>query len=336
MEMYFGNDYGGDSVVPREQEPIDRLPSPNSWSQWGVSESQNPMFPAKGFGYTNSTKQEPYFDEGSHYEDYLVENNSSSSSLYQGFSKGSYEQATNTQMDDIFLDSFLEEDSTSKDNHFGQYDLISEQQHGLLAENNLDDMIEELDNESRYYGAESSDTSGRFTFQPSIGQREEEADCHHMPQRSRQKYDLPNKVLLATASSKHDRSGDLEVLQEFERVVTQLSGKSRLCYRDSMYRLAKNSMKHVVQHSSECEENPPTWPIHEESSSYRRQEDVDVGEAETNAIDRTVANLMFCKIDDSGTQEGAVEAGGYHNYNSSLSCDNEEVSMSAQRRQQET
>lgn len=37
MEWYFSSD-GDDLVVPKDMKPIDRLPSPNSWSDWGVSD----------------------------------------------------------------------------------------------------------------------------------------------------------------------------------------------------------------------------------------------------------------------------------------------------------
>lgn len=124
MEWYCGSGVD-DLVVPRDQDPLDRLPSPNSWSLWGVAargsfESTNKYFITQA----SSGEEEPDFRGKGLYEevdmDYSAHEaeQSSDSNLCQGFHNGSLHQATsswespdyelsdlarNNQADDIFM-----------------------------------------------------------------------------------------------------------------------------------------------------------------------------------------------------------------------------------------
>ncbi|GMI90432.1 NIGHT LIGHT-INDUCIBLE AND CLOCK-REGULATED GENE 3 [Hibiscus trionum] len=88
------------------------------------------------------------------------------------------------------------------------------------------------------------------------------------------------------------------VLKELEMVTTQLSNKTRICFRDAFYRLAKNSTQNPValgqQGNLHAQTHSPKWTISEEKIRSGKKETT---ESETNTIDRTIANLTFGKID---------------------------------------
>ncbi|KAK9024012.1 hypothetical protein V6N11_004194 [Hibiscus sabdariffa] len=88
------------------------------------------------------------------------------------------------------------------------------------------------------------------------------------------------------------------VLKELEMVMTQLSNKTRICFRDAFYRLAKNSTQNPValdqQGNLHAQTHSPKWTISEEKIRFGKKETT---ESETNTIDRTIANLTFGKMD---------------------------------------
>ncbi|KAK8552692.1 hypothetical protein V6N13_121075 [Hibiscus sabdariffa] len=88
------------------------------------------------------------------------------------------------------------------------------------------------------------------------------------------------------------------VLKELEMVMTQLSNKTRICFRDAFYHLAKNSTQNPValdQHGHlHAQTHSPKWTISEEKIRFGKKETT---ESETNTIDRTIANLTFGKMD---------------------------------------
>ncbi|XP_039129846.1 uncharacterized protein LOC120265968 [Dioscorea cayenensis subsp. rotundata] len=74
------------------------------------------------------------------------------------------------------------------------------------------------------------------------------------------------------------------VLHKLEGVMTQLSEKTRICFRDALYRLAESSKK------AEYRNRPPAaGEVNCDNSRNLKKG----SESKTNAIDRTVANLLF-------------------------------------------
>ncbi|KAB2594835.1 hypothetical protein D8674_030285 [Pyrus ussuriensis x Pyrus communis] len=130
---------------------------------------------------------------------------------------------------------------------------------------------------------------GDFTTSQFIQCNSEHKDC------------LPVK----TAESSMDGLGGEEssveesVLHELEMVMKQLNEKTRICFRDSLYRLANNSKENQATQSQDGDEameneNPSSWTAQDEtvrSGSKKRTE------SDTNTIDRAVANLMFNEMD---------------------------------------
>ncbi|CAO2820842.1 unnamed protein product [Amaranthus hypochondriacus] len=85
------------------------------------------------------------------------------------------------------------------------------------------------------------------------------------------------------------------VLRNLQTVRNQLNDKTRLCLRDSLYRLAKHSEQQtsrndLVEGFSFNERSMP-----ETSGVCLRSKVMEGAEAGTNCIDRTVASLMFSK-----------------------------------------
>ena len=83
-------------------------------------------------------------------------------------------------------------------------------------------------------------------------------------------------------------------------VMAQLSNKTRICFRDGFYRLAKNSKENPIalnQHGNlHVQTHRPMWTISEEKTRFGRKE---ITELETNTIDRAIANLTFNKMESN-------------------------------------
>lgn len=79
------------------------------------------------------------------------------------------------------------------------------------------------------------------------------------------------------------------VLQELQGVMDQMTENTRICFRDALYRLAKNSKHGVTQYQNAMQRTS--------QSAISRSERTQTRESETNTIDRAIANLMFSKMD---------------------------------------
>ncbi|KAI9112829.1 hypothetical protein K1719_016146 [Acacia pycnantha] len=87
------------------------------------------------------------------------------------------------------------------------------------------------------------------------------------------------------------------ILQDLEMAISQFSGKTRICFRDALYRLARNTQQqHVVQDHNVDLSTQRTAPQTDCSKATRYEEKKPM-ESETNSIDRAIANLMFNKMD---------------------------------------
>ncbi|KAL0709122.1 hypothetical protein Bca4012_016100 [Brassica carinata] len=105
--------------------------------------------------------------------------------------------------------------------------------------------------------------------------------CHDMPLMEEE---VPMKISDLWEYCKDEISTEV-VLQDLQRATEKLTDDTRKCFRDTFYRLAKNS-----QHKSESE-------FLEDRTRYINQQT----EMETNSIDRAVANLTFNKMGSNMT-----------------------------------
>ncbi|KAJ4970971.1 hypothetical protein NE237_004070 [Protea cynaroides] len=94
------------------------------------------------------------------------------------------------------------------------------------------------------------------------------------------------------------RSFEESVLQELEVAMEQLTKSTRLCFRDSFYRLAKSSEQpHVISRTRSGEimmEKHSLSSVHHKTSRFPG---VDAPDYQTSTIDRTIEKLMFDKLD---------------------------------------
>lgn len=93
--------------------------------------------------------------------------------------------------------------------------------------------------------------------------------------------------------SDEEMSMEESILQHLENLTSQLTAQTRICFRDSLYRLADNSKHDAFQSRNAMPNQDSTWFSEEETTESR-----------TNVIDRTVANLLFSNV-GFGASEGS-------------------------------
>ncbi|XVE52329.1 hypothetical protein DITRI_Ditri02bG0114200 [Diplodiscus trichospermus] len=270
MDCYFGSG-SEDLAVPKGQEFADRLPSPESWLKWGFTapghfESLNKCFVAdENLKFNGKLCNDAEFQSSAN-----VKDPSCCLSICGGLSDESLNRAlsscpqSNYQLDD-----------------FARF----EQMNDIF----LNSLVEDLPG--------SEDLHNLFCFSP-------EYECGRIPA-DYLLTDAPVTKILVPPEQKSSNgfvSGEISleesVLQELAMVMTQLSDKTRICFRDAFYRLAKNSKKNPVALNqlgdASVQNHSPTWTISEEKMRSARKETT---ESQTNTIDRTVASLTFNKME---------------------------------------
>ncbi|KAF8009962.1 hypothetical protein BT93_J0825 [Corymbia citriodora subsp. variegata] len=314
MDWYSGNATNV-HVVPKDQEFSDRLPSPNSWHHWGIYSHPTFGSPNK---FLVADEEEIKLNMMSCSETEMQlsphnQHNSSASSTCEDLSSGGFHRnvlsvdmpdcqldlAKADQTDDIFLNSLLI-DSPGNETLDRAYCWCPSYNHGMLPAD--DSCLKVMDSQSISrnsspsisYEIDQGVTTPQFdwcdmdddNFQPTKGL----AQLVKIPCPSEQ-CGVYQPMVDETVSTEE------YVLWELETVMAQLSEKMRICFRDSLYRLADNSKQHPVEaesHSenSSAERSPPWTP----SAKSRRSGNV-AKESETNVIDRAIANIMFNKMD---------------------------------------
>ncbi|KAM7472644.1 hypothetical protein LguiA_010827 [Lonicera macranthoides] len=303
MEWYFAND--DDLVVPKDQEQLDRLPSPDSWSQWGVAKFERPDSPRKPFnGGRNS------YDE--------VDNRSLQ---WAALSREQHEHQLNdiagiNQMDDIFLSSLLEEDNSSTDHLHGSSSYSAKSNYSMLsADNYLSEFMP-----SHTYSMGSSRYLKTHDFSPSVEWNNADI-ATSCPQVKVARGSVPSGQDGVSRYMEEETSPEESVLQELERVTSQLTEQTRTCFRDALYRLAENSKQQKVnstQNGDHFADEDDLMVVDDETFRLGKTE---ATESKTNVIDRTIANLMFNKMEHFSSED--CSAGSSFNLDLHLSGDAE-------------
>ncbi|XVF24511.1 hypothetical protein REPUB_Repub13aG0134300 [Reevesia pubescens] len=330
MDWYFDSCME-DLVVPKDQELADRLPSPESWSKWGLIapgnfESSNKCFVT----YANLTHDKLKFNgklcnDTEFKSSADVKDPSSCSSICGGLSEESLNQASLShsqrdyqlddfarfeQMDDIFLSSLLEDLPSSEDLH-KSFCFSPEYQCGRMPADYLltDVSLGSQSISNNEHGMGSAKYLKTHAFSPSLNLEKEIPALHFIQCKSELKnspmVEAPlSHILVPPEQNSADGfvsegiSLEESVLQELEMVMAQLSDKTRICFRDAFYRLAKNSKQNAVainQHGNlNVGTHSPKLTISEEKIRSGKKE---ATESETNIIDRTIANFTFNKMD---------------------------------------
>ncbi|XP_041014702.1 protein LNK3-like isoform X2 [Juglans microcarpa x Juglans regia] len=336
MDWYYGNGID-ELVVPQYQDISDRLPSPDSWSKWGTTTSERIGSPNKCFlQESNLKEQELSFDGNSLCNEVELDtshdkDDSNGSSICEGLLEGAFYWRSPShdrpdyqlddlegveQTNDIFLSSLLE-DLPEMEAIDESFEFSPESPHcGGLSSDNLD---------SRSMWIDVNNTVGkskypkRHAFSSLMGRDNQDVTAvQFIPCNSEQMDCAPIKFGEDIVSSEQnglnensgqEKSPEESVLEELEMVMAQLTEKTQICFRDALYRLAKNSEHHDMETQEEGgyldTEKPPPWTLHDIKMRPASQKAM---ESETNAIDRAVANLMFNDMDFSVIREHSSSA----------------------------
>ncbi|XP_027341963.1 protein LNK3-like isoform X2 [Abrus precatorius] len=252
MDWYYGsgvNDY----LVPKDQDLLDRHPSPDCWSNWGIS---------------------------------ATEDQSSSSSVCGGLPEQSFQQTAlscdqhNYQlqdlprfepMNDIFLDPTPEDLPCVDDENLDKSTNISPEHQCSGAPGILQKDIAA----SKYVSCSS-----------------ESKDCPDTKA-------LPVNILDSFEQSSNDdgmsEKSSLEefILKDLEMIIGQFTERNRICFRDALYRLARNTEQQDVALDQHGDLNMPKAMPHMDHNEIVRSQHKKPMESETNSVDRVIANLMF-------------------------------------------
>ncbi|CAK7336470.1 unnamed protein product [Dovyalis caffra] len=323
MEWYSGSGID-DFVVPKDQELYDRLPSPESWSKWCTSASESQEFSKMDSKMTEGDLKfngEILRNEVESF--YNGKNQSRGSCTSGGLSEESLPQtalsrdqpdyqlddlAEIEQLDEIFLSSFLE-DLPRNGNLQNSFCFSPEAECGMVsADNPSTDTISDLQSISNDgHGMGSSEYLKTHAFSPSVSWEEGGVAASHFNACDSDQEDwAPVKASRVNVSvpSEHDGTIGLldeetslqkSVLKELETVMAQLNDKTRICFRDALYRLANYSKQHIVEPNQKGDVCIETLCSGEDEKM--RSGGKTTIEMETNTIDRTIANLMFSKMD---------------------------------------
>ncbi|CAG7877789.1 unnamed protein product [Brassica rapa] len=124
--------------------------------------------------------------------------------------------------------------------------------------------------------------------------------CHDMPMKEEAPFtisDLSEENMLDSQYGDELSSEEL-VLQDLQRASGKLTDEARKCFRDTFYRLARNSQEKFDSVSTNTEEfyMPASRYAYGDSTRMSREEEI---ESETNSIDRAVANLTYNKMESN-------------------------------------
>ncbi|KAE9620852.1 hypothetical protein Lalb_Chr01g0007431 [Lupinus albus] len=87
------------------------------------------------------------------------------------------------------------------------------------------------------------------------------------------------------------------ILQNLEMAIAQFTGKTRICFRDALYRLARDTKQQNLVENLDGDLNIQESMPHEVLNETMRSEDKEAMETDTNNVDRAVANLMYNKME---------------------------------------
>uniref|UniRef100_A0A0A9D7A8 Protein LNK3 n=1 Tax=Arundo donax TaxID=35708 RepID=A0A0A9D7A8_ARUDO len=206
---------------------------------------------------------------------------------------------------DIFLSQFSDEEMRSMDAPFEALDMFPDSMHRLLSyENMLSGVLtcsEHEDVKLDRNGIDTIDICGFPLFSHDL--QNDSRNCAE-PNSSEIPADPASKDKAGVSMTKRNRSmTDAEsapgfealVLEELEDVVIQLTKKTRICVRDAFYRLAESSKAKCSTANGSAEAGNSRQSFQQPEGNASRVPIPTPGcpERETNAIDRTVADLTL-------------------------------------------
>ncbi|KAI3445197.1 hypothetical protein Pfo_001862 [Paulownia fortunei] len=298
MEWYFGSDIE-DLAVPKDEVIFDRLPSPDSWSSWG-----------KIVGNFNSPKKLTVLGV----EEFLLSETMFSSEV---------EQRSAPSVCQGYRHAFCQQSAYPREHSDVELNDLS-----IIDE--ADDIFFRSLFKADPSAIEGAESSAKFTQTSSkddvmsavdlLGERNHIHDCTnnvekvcHFPPAKEPEFEIcvsEEHSDVCEDISEEDIPTEESVLLELQRLTVQLAKKTRICFRDSFYRLAENS-----RHQTKCSKNgkedqencKPTT-----SGGPSRLRESKAKKLDTKAIDRTVATLLFhtmkcCNLAAASTSDLTAE-----------------------------
>lgn len=302
-------------IVPRYLELPDRLPSPDSWSKWGVSPCESFRSPNKFFDMdSNLVRRELNHHVQSICDEVELDavhnrDQSNSSSTCDGLPEESlYQRALSCDQPDSQLNGFpgfgqtndnflntLFEDLPETDTIDGSFYFSPESKCGTKPIDNQD---------SKSMSSYENNPVGDVTDMQYMPCNLDQIDCTrvqgpYVEDMVSSEQSTPNSDL------GQETSPEESALLDLEMVMAQLTEGTRICFRDAFYRLADNSKAHWIEMQGEnghlAVEKPrpltASEPIMRSKSGNKK-----AMESGTNAIDRAVADLIFKEIDSCGRE----------------------------------
>ncbi|KAG5106552.1 hypothetical protein JHK82_043522 [Glycine max] len=264
MDWYYGCE-SSDLLVSKDQENLlERHPSPENWSEWGINAPEGFNSPQEYLIMdTDETEVEFNFIDESFNNEIEFDpcqydkDQSSSSSACGGFAEQSFQQMALT------CDHQLQDRST-----FKHTDDIFLYKRGVQKDIAASGFVPCNSDSKDCLDIEDHAVKVLDTFEQSNG------DDTMLEQLSLEEY----------------------TLQAFEMLIAQFTEKTRISFRDALYRLARNTKQHVIEDLDgglNMHQEMPDSVYHE----TMRSEDNKPMESESNSVDRAVANLMFNKME---------------------------------------
>ncbi|KAL0380067.1 UNVERIFIED_CONTAM: hypothetical protein Sangu_0071000 [Sesamum angustifolium] len=282
-----------DLSVPTHEEIFDRLPSPVSRSSWNSMVGNFNCSPEE---LTVLDVEELLFS-GTAFSSEVEHHNAPS--FCQGFSHASHQQnaypcehsdfqlndfAVIDEADDIFFHALFKDTSeidevdqsanyaqtSSKDDLMSVLNLSGQRNHIQDCANNVESVCPFLPpNDYHQFGWSFASFYGYVVWSSSEPEYE---IC------------FSEYCNVSEDISKEEISVEESVLLELQRSTLQFAKKTRICFRDSLYRLAENSRHQTGKGAlRNCRPSPSRQMLGE----------VKAKKSDTNTIDRTVATLLF-------------------------------------------
>ncbi|XP_072085510.1 LOW QUALITY PROTEIN: uncharacterized protein [Arachis hypogaea] len=265
MDWYYGSDVN-DFLVPKDQDLLDRHPSPGCWSNWGVNANEGFNLPKK---FVVMDFMDESFDNPFRLE----------SSIHDRFN-----ESLNNQIE---LESSLQDkDGSSSSSVCG--DCLR----NLF--NKLHFHVISLITSFKIY----RDSNRPMIFSCQLQKHTAASNSDDFLDKA-----LPANVLDSYEQSSRDEvlneqsSLEESILHDLEMVIGQFTEKTRICFRDALYRLARNNEhQHSVQDQEKDVDMKNVMLHMDQNQTMRSQEKIPM-ESETNCVDRVIANLMFNKME---------------------------------------
>ncbi|KAI4385608.1 hypothetical protein MLD38_003614 [Melastoma candidum] len=319
MDGYYGR--GIDLLpAPHDQEPSDRLPSPNSWSRWGVLRpgawGEGNMLPDDGsndgacVARLGVLQDDRCFDLclgllDEYQPSYEHSNPAAEESVrdffYGNSSLDDLQSAENSQQHrPLCFCSQCDCEVIPADDSW--FDIISSPGLQKSAE-----MSVEFEEQSMLTSGDLDDCGCE---PPTIPLNTKD----YQPLQGSPSYN--GKIIPSGQFGQHypevsNSSPEEVALEELKMVMTLLPDRTRICLRDALYRLADNSKQRPVRPDGQ-ERGSGIRKLPLTMADKRSSEGTN--ETKTNVIDRAIASIMFNRM-DSGLQEDQYSASAHSGSN---------------------